>query len=360
MMSRIGVTCLACVVPLLSANCPPKQITVTKPPERFFVAFVKHGADNIEARFSPDAQNWQSGNFPASATSTSPPARTVVPYQGVGASSDSNGVIHNVLFDQPHAFTDVHGLGPATWDTTGRKQSLGANPASAPSTVDIGNDQRLVAIQEPGDRVGVHQYDRTVGRVVASIPLTGPLNASVSRRPAITRRDDGEILVAWTQNDTMITAAGRKHRSGYIIFDTPRQLVLSSTNVAGAAASAPAVANDDSHFYLAVVQEERGAPLHGWLVVIYRSTDGVTWSEFDRVLQHDVTNQSHLGLAGKSNGSLLVAAVTKGTSMATAAARVCTRSTPTAPCSWATVQPATMFPGGASYKEFALVRTGNE
>jgi hypothetical protein len=362
MLNQSAVALLVLIATTFVGGCGPPGPEPGWPKEHFFVAFVRDGLNDIAVTWSEDGQAWQNGRFPATATSTNPPASIVTPYNGVGASADPHGVYHNIVFDQASGFMDVFGLGPGTWDVTGSRQSLGVNLLSAPSTVDLGSGQRLIAIRETGDRVGVYQYDQST-HTVAAIPLTG-MNSKVWSRPGLTQRDDGETLIAWIQdappNAITVTAIGRKNASGRITFDNPRQLALSSNDTQNQAWSSPAVAADGRYFYLAVVQKHGGA-YQDFKALIYRSPDGVVWSEFERVLTGDVLSQTQLGLAAKSNGMLLIASIADwpvGPARTTVA--LCSRTTTTSLCSWSRPQPASVFPAGAKYKEFAVIRTGHE
>jgi hypothetical protein len=327
--------------------------------EKFFLAFSENAAETIRTRWSNDGVTWQDGAFPSSVTTAAPPARVTLPFGGIGASADRDGIFYNVIFDQPYAIADVWGLGPAIWDTSPTKLPA-PQPTSAPSAIDIGALQRLIAVQGAGSTMNLFLYDHAERDIVAQIPIAGPLNTNVYGRPAITMRKDGKLLIAWGRGSGEVVAAvGERRETGYFRFDVPANVTLSSSAaLSSVAQSSPVVSADSQFFYLAVVQEERGAPLHGWRTLVYRSSDGATWQEFAQ-LTGDATNQSTIQVAAKSNGTLLVAGVTRRPTP-TGFARLCRRTTPTSTCTWTTVAGTSIFGQVPRYRDFALVRAAQD
>lgn len=336
--------------------------------ENFFVAFL-NGGEVINARWSRNGQSWESGNFPASATSPGAPANVTAGFGGVGASADPLGIIHNVIFDQPFGYMDVWGLGPTIWDATGYSRSLMGQPASAPSAVDLGGGRRLIVVVVQGS-VNINLYDHNSRSIIAIIPLPGQLNSGVTRRPQIVRRDDGQILVAWVAGVTVFAAVGEISSLGLPAFNAPIQVPLSSSGLQAAASSQIGLAADDKYFYLAVVQRDAstgsgaGDPLLGYQIAIYRSTDGMGWSLFDTVVQ-DVKLHSKVQIAAKSNGTILLVTLDGSTASSASApdAKICTRLSPDQACSWSAVSvtgTTSIFDSQVLFRDFSLIRTGND
>lgn len=331
---------------LLQSACPPWR---TSPPlerrEHFLVAFVRDGLNDVAVTWSENGQTWNNGRFPATPTSTAAPARASVPFNGAAASADTTGLLHDVLFDQPGGYADVAGLGPATWDATGAKYNLSTSVLSGPATIDLGGRNRLVAVRQTGDSLGVYSISAN-GRTITPIGVPG--SGLVEGRPALVRRNDGEVLLAWRERGSLniVTATGRSSVIGGFTFTGSHQLFT--------AESAPAIAADGRFFYLSVV--ERSA--NSWRTQIYQSPDGIQWNAF-ATSPASPNAKTLLGLAALSNGTLLEASLTDNNRYRTAAVYLCPRTGVMQPCSrWSQINQADVFKAGASFKEFAVIRAG--
>ncbi len=349
--------------------CDVAQRLLNSPPcgqvkEKFFIAYVTDGQYNIHARYSLDGSNWQPGNFPTSATGTGAPTHVTVPFAGVGASADSLGLFHNVIFDQGSELMDVWGLGAAIWDSWGERTRLPSAITSAPAVVDIGDGRRIIAVRQAGDTLGVFLYNYGSNPSITPLSMNFPgFNSGVIARPAIARRGDGKILLAWPRGikaniptDIMIQI-GSLNSSGAPIFPTLTRISLAGIDLDSSALAAPAVACDDRYFYVAVLQSYGQATgFTGYRFVIYRSRDGSRWTEFTRLSSLDVNTTSILGLASKSNGTLVAAAITNNNRYISNKAQLCVRASSGASCTWSDVS-TSVFGTPARYADFALIRT---
>ena len=350
MIAKRAATIPAVAAMLTLTACPwgTSPPSPTRLKEHFLVAFVREGMNDVAVTWSETGQSWNNGRFPATPTSTAPPARASVPFNGVGASADTTGVIYNVLFDQPAGYADVAGLGPATWDAIGAKYSLGTTTVlSAPATVDLGGRNRLVAVRQAGGQLGVYLVP-AVGSAITTVSVSG-VPSSILGRPALVRRNDGAVLLAWRDqaSGTIGTTTGTRGASASFSFGTANQSSLVSEG-------SPAVAADAQYFYLSIVQRSGNS----WRTQIYRSPDGAQWTAF-MTSAASPNPSTLLGLAALSNGSLLEASITNNQRYKTAAVFLCSRTSPTQSCGrWSQINDRDVFKAGAAFKEFAVIRTG--
>jgi hypothetical protein len=301
------------IIALLFAGCNGDNGSTITFHEGYFLAYAQAGTSNIIVRHSDDGITWEDGDFPSDAIGTS--------FRGVGAIADENGLFHVVMSDEPNAISFMWGLGPNIWDTSDNPESS-HEPHSAPSGAWIDSDHWVTAFRhEETILVSVYDHDRR-DFFPTGVEPTGSLNTEVIGRPAVTQMD-GKILLTWRRYGggdvySLITSVGEiDSSSGIPYFSAPQEIPLPfDTEYKGGLEADPAATHDHNQFYIAITREGQGSPLHGWWVVVYSSTDGVNWQYHSQIAALDVTNSddsyphSFINIAGRSDGTLIAAAIT--------------------------------------------------
>ncbi len=189
-----------------------------------------------------------------------------------------------------------------------------------------------------------------------------PLNTNVVGRPAVTKFGN-RTLVAWRRSnpgastDELVAVVGQVQAAGVISFGTPVSVPTPlTTELKSGVVGDPAASHDHSQFLLTVPREERGGgagTLHGWQAPVIASADGITWTALRPTIGHGVRNDSILGIAGRSDGSIIAIEMQQGTG--SAANVVVTRFNGT---SWTTLNTNNVLGARADRRHFALIAVG--
>jgi hypothetical protein len=162
----------------------------------------------------------------------------------------------------------------------------------------------------------VHEYVGGDDFIAHALPTV--FNTNSSGRPSLATIGDVTIM-AW-QNfrercSDVILAEGRMVTQGPIsafTFTPPKAGILSltgGTELVPCTTEDPVLATDGKYFYVAVIQEQKGAPLHGWQVNLYKSAGADLnsgWAEYGRI-SIDVSNQTFVNLAASEAGNMVAA-----------------------------------------------------
>lgn len=341
--------------------------------ENFVFSFMEAGPNNsaakIHVRWSKDGLTWENGNFPILHSSTS---TTLNATHGVGATARRfDGLFQWVLFDKPNNIVTVWGLGPAVWDMTGTTRPTGET-SSAPDVVDLGGDLRLVVFQQ-NEKVVAKIYDHNSRSFLFSIALEqGALNSGVVGRPSVTYHSNGKILITWRRFSAgafqVVTAVGEMTPPFNLpVFQASHinAVNLSSTEFT-TIDSNPAVTHDANNFILAVNREQMGTgsgagdPLHGWRTVIYKSSDGVAWSEHSRTSLLSTNRDNLINISSLSNGTMIMANIreSSGGNAIETAARYSNQS---GTWKWDSLNKTALWGNKeASFKQFSLYSYGSD
>ncbi len=336
--------------------------------EKFALAYMEQDAENAKSRIrvtlSLDGSNWADAQFPD---------LQVIQLKftsGVGICGNEKGDKIIVVFnDTRGGIYLVEGSVTGTtvsWSTPAKYLSVD-NAKSAPSCSILPNNLILIAIQS-STSMTVHEYykgdgyDEIVGQAT---PLQ--FNQNTEGRPSIATIHDTSLMAwrQWNQNDQrfdIVLAQGQMIQSGPItnfLFDPYKSglLQLRVSDVGPSALSDPILASDGKNFYLAVIQSEKGSPLHGWRVILYKSI-GVDlfsgWQEYGSI-PLKVHNQTQIGLAAQEEAGMFVSAKIRDLSRGSNEYETLLftggtwHALSTAP--WLNAQ-------GASYRSFGLTRFG--
>ena len=343
----------------------------TESKENFVFSFMEAGSNSstakIHVRWSKDGLTWENGNFPNLHSSYS---TTLGATHGVGATAKRfDGIFQWVLFDKPNTMVTVWGLGPGIWDSTGIALTVGET-SSAPDVVDLGGDLRMVVFQQ-NEKVVATIYDHNTRSFLFSLPLErGTLNSGVVGRPSVTHHSNGKILITWRRFSAgafyVVTAVGEMTPPFNLpVFQASdiNAINLSSTEFT-TTDSNPAVTHDKDSFILAVNREQTGTgsgagdPLHGWRTIVYKSSDGVAWSEHSRTSLLNPNRDNLINISSLSNGTMIMANIRKlsGGNVIETAARYSNQS---GTWKWDPLNKTALWGNKeASFKQFSLYSYG--
>jgi len=216
----------------------------------------------------------------------------------------------------------------------------------------------LVAYKRSGDTVAITLFNtkqRSFGLDIAPPP---PLNANVVGRPAVTRMGT-TALVVWRRDNGDLVAVAGQTTSGGISLGTPTLVPTAATmQLQQGVVNDPAVTHNHSRFLLTAPREERGGgagTLHGWQAPVLASSDGVTWTPFLTSIGHGVRDDSLLGLAGRSDGSLIAIELQRAPRNSSRATATVTRC---AGGSWSTLDTTVVLGVQPAYRQFSLIAVG--
>ena len=226
---------------------------------------------------------------------------------------------------------------------------------SPPSIAFAGSPYLLVAFRS-GETVEVFFYNYQTRSFGGGYSPMHALNSDVDGRPQIAVSGQN-VLLAWRRDGTDVVVIKGTISGGTITWGSPKDITPGLTDEFGAGGrSDPAAAIVGGTMYVAMVREGRGAPLHGFRTVVYSSADGSTWSEHSQTSLLRVVLWTHLSLAAKPDGRLMMASI-RDTGVASAA-----KYDPTAG-SWNSLSDASisqMFGGStAANRPFALFSRGS-
>jgi hypothetical protein len=283
-------------------------------------------ATRIFAAMSPDSGNtWQDAGFPAAATTLH------LRYtDGVGACGSEDGKSVSLMFnefnpDNPsqndvHVVDGIVGDSSVAWASEVRAQAAAPGRVeSAPSCVFLTGGSRIVAFRS-GKQIVAQMYLPGVTQLIPTVLSPTGEGTDAEGRPALASPDHSKVVMAWRSGSPghdcaqLFLAEGVPQQfGGFTLYDLSRKTgmlrldALDPGEHKHCAASDPALGTDGRHYYVAIIQERRGRPLHGWDVIIYRSDrDDIYsgWSVLAAGWSGSVHHATHIGIAVEHVGWL--------------------------------------------------------
>lgn len=334
---------------LLGAGCPPGSVETIG--ESFMLAFFMHGREQVHVSWSGNGTVWQDGLFPQLFV------RGGSGLDGVAAASDALGALRMVSLSGTNSMQFIWGLGAAVWDHRADTNLLWS-PESAPAIAGLGSNTWTVAYRKSGS-IQIRTYDSSQQLFGPDLAPPHPLNTNVVGRPAIARMGTRTVVVfrrGGSGANDLYSTVGLVTTTGFLFNDPSRVPLDLSAELLAGVTNDPALTHDGTRFLLTAPREERSTGvLHGWQAPIVSSTDGVSWSPFLSTIGHAVRNDSILGLAGHTDGTLVAVELQKNSSgIGPAVATVSRRSGGT----WSILSSANVLGAQPTYRQFSLIAAG--
>lgn len=333
--------------------------------EEFALAFLRHRSSSSWARIEVSRTGrdgpWTDTAFP-DLLNGQIRMRDIA---GVGLCGSRDRKTLTVVFNQRSSTSysvtgtvDANGLAWGTWTM------LEAAPgATAPSCAIPDNGMTLVGLKTGGS-AHVNLYARPAGGVAVLVATAIPSQFNGNASAPTVAVAGSRVVMAWKYWQgtcaKVAVAQGDITQSG-TVFNLTMPVVVSLSMTGGGTMHActtadPVIASDDKHFFVGVVQEGRGSPLHAWHQVVYQTPAldvRDAWVEGGRA-PLNVHNRTYLGIAAKEGGDVAVAKVRdkQGANDVGAAVRSGT--------AWQDWGKAPWVNGAdASYKAFGFARLGS-
>jgi hypothetical protein len=268
--------------------------------QAFTLAFADATTGRVQVRYSTDGLSWQSSDFPAE-----------IRAGGVGAASESRGILQMIGWNENGSIRLIQGLGAANWSPTPVDAIPEEQALSTPALSFLGGGKWLVAFRSPdvdpssSARIVVRIFDTstTPPRYLPGSVTPGPefSNLNVFGHPAAVFLD-GEVWLAWTTPNNRTRLLRGVFSGSQISWEEGEALEFPDVHCQPTSSS-PALTHDHESVYLAHLCHDP-APVGRYLLNILRR-EGSGWQHV--AMHYGLPVNATIDIAARAPDTLVAA-----------------------------------------------------